>query len=72
MASLRFCNSSGGDVAHVGTTARDAEDDGSIATTISRRVEHPDFDGSTYAYDFVVLKLSGWVRIDLLSGFWLV
>lgn len=59
-----FLRSSGGSGAlHVGTTARDALDDGSTAATVVKRVSHPDFDRGTYAYDFVVLKLSGWVRL---------
>lgn len=58
--SIMF-GSSGGDVAHVGSTKRDAVDDDSIATTVVQTVEHPDFEQATFSYDFVVLKLNGWV-----------
>lgn len=56
-------NSSGGQLLHVGTTTRNALNDGSVSVTAIERVSHPDFVRDTFAYDFVVLKLSGWVSI---------
>lgn len=65
-------SSSGNNVIHVGTTKRDSIDDGSIWTAVSERVNHPDFNSETFASDFVVLKLSAWVRRcspTIASGF---
>lgn len=55
--------SSGDDILHVGTTRRDASDDGSVGVTAIERIVHPNFDRATFAYDFVLLRLSGWVSM---------
>ncbi len=54
-------SSSGGQALHVGTTNRNAAEDSSVSVAAVERVSHPKFVLETYAYDFLVIKLSGWV-----------
>lgn len=63
-----LCNSSGGDIAYVGTTQRSGSGDESVATTVERRVSHPNFVRATYENDYSVMKLSGWVRSVALAS----
>jgi hypothetical protein len=49
----------------VGAVKKDTSG-GAVYTTVEKRVVHPDYDTETDAYDFVVLKLGGWVRKIIL------
>jgi hypothetical protein len=50
----------------VGAVKEDSNLGGAVYTTVEKRVVHPDYNKETDAYDFVVLKLSGWVRKMIL------
>jgi hypothetical protein len=45
----------------MGAVERRSATDGSSYVTVSQLVEHPDFEDITEEYDFMVLKLGGWV-----------
>jgi hypothetical protein len=45
----------------MGAQTRNSEEDGSDYTAVLEQIPHPDFNDDTEEYDFMVLKLGGWV-----------
>ena len=46
----------------MGAHRRDSTSNGAIFTTVEERVPHPNYNSNTDEYDFLILKLSGWVQ----------
>jgi hypothetical protein len=56
-------------VALVGAHEKGSTAGGAVYTTVEQRVEHPDFDEETQEYDFLVMKLGGWVSLTAFENF---
>jgi hypothetical protein len=63
-----LCSNKDRGVALVGAYEKGSTSGGAVYTTVVQRVEHPDFDKKTKEYDFLVMKLGGWVSLSL-TGF---
>jgi hypothetical protein len=50
-----------GGVVQVGAQTRGSTDDGSVYTAVVEQVPHPDYNRYTQEFDFMILKLGGWV-----------
>jgi hypothetical protein len=50
-----------GGVVQVGAQTRGSTDDGSVYTAVVEQVPHPDYKRNTQEFDFMILKLGGWV-----------
>ena len=51
----------------VGAHVRSSTSDGAQYTTIAERVPHPNYDNRTEEYDFMLLKLGGWMQYPVVS-----